>query len=184
MFLAMPTKPQDILFDLAQRHDGYFTVAEAKAEGLSITALLGYLNRGSLERPSRGVYRLARYPEMSPNSYLWASVLWPQAHVDVRAALSHYTALRLHGLSDTNPSLTHLTVPKTFRIRRDHPKQLRLYRADLLDFDVEFVDGLPVTTIERTLRDVAKTGDERTLADALRDARQRDLPIPRELQRV
>ncbi len=180
----MRPQSHDLLFDLAQRHDGYFTTAEAKAEGLSITALLGYLERGSLERPSRGVYRLTRYPEMTPNSYLWANVLWPQAHSPVRAVLSHHTALRLHGLSDTNPTVIHLTIPKTFRIRRDHPKQLRLHRADLPDYDVEYVDGLPVTTVDRSLRDVAQIGDDRTLSDALRDARRRDLPIPRELQRV
>lgn len=174
----------DRLYGLAELHDGYFTAAEAMEAGLTTSALVGYVERGTLERKSRGVYRVARYPETSANAYLWASVLWPQSRNSVKATLSHLTALRLHDISDVNPNHVDITLPKNFRVRRDHPKILKIHRADLESYDVTFIDGLPVTSVDRTLRDISSSGNRVILHDALRDARAKNLPIPRELQLV
>lgn len=174
----------DRLYELAELHDGYFTAAEAVEFGFATSALVRYVARGTLERKSRGVYRLARFPETSLNAYLWASVLWPQSRSAVNVALSHETALRLHELSDVNPSHVDITVPKSFRIRRDHPQHLRIYRADLEPYDLGYIDGFVVTTVDRTLRDMAASGNSVVFHAALRDARAKNLKIPREFQAV
>jgi predicted transcriptional regulator of viral defense system len=171
----------DHLYDLAEGQDGYFSTNQAEAEGVSRHTLAKAARRGPLLRISRGVYRLSRYPEMSQNAHLWQAVLWPQVRTDVLATLSHYTALRLHGLSEVNPEHTHITVPRTLRIKRQRPPELVIYHANLERHEVQYVDGLPTTTVERTLRDVAAMGNAVALHDALRDARSRNLPIPREL---
>lgn len=172
------------LYDLAEGQDGYFSTTQAESEGISRYTLAKAAKRGGLLRISRGVYRLTRYPEISQNAHLWAAVLWPQARTDVFATLSHYTALQLHNLSDVNPEQTHITVPTTLRIRRVPPRQLVVHHAKLEEHEVQYVDGLPATTVERTLRDVAAMGNSTVLHDALRDARARNLPIPRELANV
>ncbi len=127
------------------------------------------------------VYRLKHYPAVSNNAHLWEAILWPQVRTAVIGTLSHYTALRLHELSDVNPAETHITVPRSLRITRLRPRDLVVHNADLTKHEVEYVDGLPTTTVERTLRDIAALGNSVALNDALRDARTRNLRIPSEL---
>jgi predicted transcriptional regulator of viral defense system len=169
------------LYELAEGQDGYFSAAQAAEEAVSATTLGKAVKRGALTRVSRGVYRLARYPTVSENAHLWEAVLWPQARAKVFGTLTHYTALQLHHLSDANPPTTHITVPSALRINRELPQWLVLHRADLKPHEITFVDSLPVTTPQRTLLDIATLGDSVVLADALRDARERQIPLPYEL---
>ena len=183
--MSVPAQPTvALLYQLAELHDGYFTAAEASEAGVTTTALVRNVERGTLERKSRGVYRLTHFPEVSPNAHLWPSVLWPQSRNAVAVALSHETALRLHELSDVNPSYVDITIPKSFRIRRDHPRHLRIHRGDLESHDLEYIDGFVVTTVDRTLRDIAASGNSVVFHAALRDARARNLNIPREFRDV
>ncbi len=172
------------LYEMAEGQDGYFSAFQANAEGISRQALADATTRGDLLRISRGVYRLTRYPEISQHAHLWQAILWPQVRTEVTGTLSHYTALQLHDLSDVNPAQTHITVPRAFRIKRETPNALVVHHADLAPHEVQYVDGLPATTVERTLRDVAALGNTVVLHDALRDARARKLRIPSELLHV
>jgi predicted transcriptional regulator of viral defense system len=172
------------LYDLAEGQDGHFSTAQAHAEGVPRSLLARAAARGDLLHLSRGVYRLARYPEVSPHAHLWRAVLWPQVRTNVFATLSHQTALLLHDLSDVNSELTHITVPHALRMKREPPRDLVVHHADLQKHEVQYVDGLPTTTVERTLRDIASMGDDVVLHAALRDARARNLPIPPELANV
>ena len=168
------------LFELAQDQDGYFTMRQAAAQGIKPTTLIQAARRSSLvERRSRGVYRLTLFPTGSGREHLWEAVLWPQVGTDVTAVLSHETALRLHQLSDVNPAEVHITVPKTARLERTVPDWLAVHRTDLAEYDITYVDGLRATAVERTLLDIARSlPQSNVLADAVRDARRRDLPIP------
>jgi predicted transcriptional regulator of viral defense system len=169
------------LFDLAAGQDGYFSTAQAVAEGVSRHTLAKAAARGAVVRLSRGVYRLARYPEISANSYLWRAILWTQVRTNVIATLSHETALLLHDLSDVNTEEIHITVPRALRVRRTPGRDIIVHRSDLAKHEVQYVDGFLTTTIERTLRDIARAGNSVLLHDALRDARMRGLTIPVEL---
>lgn len=184
-YIPMPRQPTlDKLYALAEGQDGYFSTLQANAEGVTRHALARAANGGRLLRVSRGVYRLSHYPEVSPNAHLWEAILWPQVRTHALGTLSHYTALQLHELSDANPAQTHITVPRSLRIKRKTPLELVVHHADLAKHDVQYVDGLPTTTVERTLRDIAALGNTVVLHDALRDARARRLQIPSELSNV
>ena len=96
---------------------------------------------------------LARYP-ISPLGQYMEAALWPQVRrPDAHGVISHESALAIYGLSDASPATVHLTLPTGLRIRRAAPKHLVLHYADLNPSDEQRVDGVPVTTPARAIRD-------------------------------
>jgi diadenosine tetraphosphatase ApaH/serine/threonine PP2A family protein phosphatase len=57
-------------------------------------------------------------------------------------------------MSDASPAKIHITLPSTIRIRREVPEYLAIHHAALDPRDVRIVEGIRVTTPERTIRDV------------------------------
>lgn len=142
------------LYEIAEGQLGYFTAAQARSTGVHQVRLVQLQKTGDIERVSRGVYRLARYPVSSLGHYMEAA-LWPQVRrPDAQAVISHVSALALYGLSDVSPAKIHVTMPTTLRVRRATPRHLVLHYADLAPEDVRQVEGVPVTTPERAIRDV------------------------------
>jgi predicted transcriptional regulator of viral defense system len=143
-----------LLYDLAESQSGYFTAAQARLAGLHPVRLVQLDRNEDIERVSRGVYRLARYP-VSPLGQYMEAALWPQVRrPGAYGTVSHESALAMYGLSDVSPSRVHITLPTTLRIRRTPPEYLALHYADLEPQDVQQIEGIPVTTAERAIRDV------------------------------
>lgn len=163
------THAYDTVHELALEQHGIFTAEQAKKIGVNPKSLVAMAARGRrLERVAFGLYRDLGAPETRWTEYMKAA-LWPQGVVGV---LSHETALGLMNLSDANPALIHVTVPKQHRVRRRQPPAgVVLHHADIPDADVGSVEGLPVTTAARTIRDCAeaKVGPA-LLRQALEDA--------------
>jgi predicted transcriptional regulator of viral defense system len=158
------------LFDLACEHDGIFTAAEASGAGISSQALVMAERRGTVRRLARGIYRLQNYPSDETRAQLWEALLWPttQHRSDVgRCALSHLTALHLHEPDLAyQPSRVSICVPPTLRLRRSSaPSWLDVHRDELTDDDVTSVEGLPATTLLRSLRDCIAIGTDRRLIE-------------------
>jgi predicted transcriptional regulator of viral defense system len=150
----MPRTRMDELFALAEEHDGLLTSKEARAAGIQDSVLVRLAQRGRLERMTRGVYRIAHYPSDRLAQYREA-VLWAKASQGPqRIALSHETALLLYGISDANPSRVNLTVPTSARLRRKCPEWVAIHRANLSLQDIGEHEGLPVTTVSRSIMDV------------------------------
>jgi len=127
-----------------------------------------------LDRVSHGVYRLRRYPE-SPHADL--IVAWLRA--GPMSAISHESALSLYGLSDVLPTEVHLTVPRSASRRR---AGLRLHTGKLNEDEVVQIEGMRVTTTERTIADVARSGLAQELVEqAIREALGRGLTTRRRL---
>ncbi|MEI6670209.1 MAG: type IV toxin-antitoxin system AbiEi family antitoxin domain-containing protein [Acidobacteriota bacterium] len=142
-----------VLYEIAEGQSGFFTAAQAKAAGLHQVRLVQLAKQGDIARETRGVYRFTRFPVTQFGHYM-AAVLWPQVRrPDVIGVVSHQTALSIHNLSDVNPVRIHVTLPATVRLRRQVPKVLVIHYADLAPDDVERVDGVPVTTPARSIRD-------------------------------
>jgi predicted transcriptional regulator of viral defense system len=142
-----------VLYGIAEDQGGYFTAAQARAAGLYQVRLVQLAKQGDIERVSRGVYRLARFP-ISRLSHYMQAVLWPQVRrPDVVGVISHESALSIHALSDVSPARVHLTLPTSTRLRREVPKGIVIHFADLAAGDVERVEGVPVTTPARSIRD-------------------------------
>ena len=159
------------LYALAEERDGLLTSKEARARGIQDSVLIRLAQRGRLERMTRGVYRIAHYPADRLGQYREA-VLWAHASQGPeRIALSHETALLLYGISDVNPQRVHLTVPKSARLRRQHPEWIVIHRADLTPPEIRQHEGIPVTTVERSIMDVlSKTHRTDIARQAITDA--------------
>lgn len=175
----------DELLPLAEQNDGLVTAAQARELGVKDSVLARLTQRGKLERVARGVYRIPYFPADQHSQYREA-ILWARAsHGPEQVALSHETALGVYGISDVNPAQVHLTVPKRARLRRQKPKRIVIHRGDLPPSDVTTHEGLPVTTVAKTVMDVMETTGRLGLArQALKDARKEGYINAAELQRL
>ncbi len=138
------------LYRMAERQAGYFTARQAQKAGYSHTLLSYHTRTGKFQRLRHGVYRWADFPEM-PHADLF--VAWLSA--GPKAVISHDSALALYGLSDLLPAQIHLTVPRTASRRQSG---VRFHTARLRPEEVTEREGLPVTTLLRTLRDLIRDG--------------------------
>ena len=171
----MPRTRMDELIAIAEEHDGLLTSKQARNAGILDSVLVRLTQRGRLERAARGVYRIAHYPQPKFSQYREA-ILWVEANrgpENPDVALSHESALAIYGISDVNPPLVHITAPKNARLRRVRPKWIAIHHDDLGPLDVTLYEGLPVTTIARTITDVLDTTGRIDLArQAVVDARR------------
>lgn len=164
------------LGDLADSHGGYFTTAEAAAAGLSRRALSHHATVGTLERVGHGIYRLRLYPA-SRFEDLIVATLWG----DPDSAVSHESALVVHGLGDAMPPVVHLTVARPFRGRRPG---VVVHHRPLEADDRVVVDAVAVTSVERTLADVAESSDPALVRAAVHEALDRGRTTRRRLERA
>jgi predicted transcriptional regulator of viral defense system len=173
----MPREAYASIYELAADQFGYFTAGQAREVGVSHMAVVMMERRESVERVSRGVYRLVHFPVGPLSQYMEAS-LWPAGP---RGIISHESALALYSISDVNPSRVHITVPRSFRTRRQVPRPLVVHHADIPEEDRDFFEGIPVTSVPRTLRDcrAIHLGDG-LLAQAIGDAERHGLLTSRE----
>lgn len=167
----MPKTHLDSLLDLASEHDGLVTTQLAAQAGITRRTLAGMAQRGRLERVSRGVYRVVHLNPGPLSSYREA-ILWARSHNGPPAALSHESALVIFGLTDANPSKIHVTTPQGARLRRARPPRIVIHQARLENEDVVEHEGLPVTSVKRTVLDLARTGNVRFAHDAVVQARR------------
>ncbi len=163
----MPRSRFDELAALAEENDGLVTAGQARSAGFTDSVLSRLVQRKRIERIARGVYRIPYFPLGRFSQYREA-VLWVKANRGPkRAVISHTTALAVYGISDAHPSLIHLTVPKSTRLRRKKPKNVIVHRDDLTKNDTTVQEGLPLTTISKTVTDLLASGGR---IDLLRQA--------------
>lgn len=132
--------------------------------------------RGDIDHIRYGLYRLRRFPA-HPFEDVVAACLWAGGD----CAASHEPALAVHGISDAMPSAIHITVPRRLRGRHDG---VVIHHADLPDADRTRVRAVPVTTIARTLQDVAATSDPALVEQAVAQAVARGTLSRRQLRRL
>ncbi len=163
------------LYDLAAAQGGYFTTAQAKALGVSRRALAYRAETGDLARIEYGIYRLAQHPSQ-PFEDVIVACLW----AGEGCAASHDTALAIYELADAMPAKIHITVPRPFRGRR---RGIIVHHAPLREDERTARDGVPVTTVDRTLADVARTSEASIVATAAEQALKRGLISARRLRK-
>lgn len=181
----VPSARYDDIVTLAEEHDGVLTSGQARKTGITDSVLARLAQRGRLERMARGVYRVPYFPHNRFSQYREA-VLWAKAHRGpLDLALSHETALAAYGISDANPAAIHLTVPRAARLRRKTPKAIVLHRAVLGPDEVTVFEGLPLTSIARTVSDLLAAGARIDLAkQAISGARREGFIGKTEAQRL
>lgn len=165
-----------ILADVSVSQWGLVTSAQAAARGVDRLSLSRLAQAGDLERLAHGVYKDPGAPS--------------DAHLDLRAAwlatapselagerlkqhpgsatVSGESATRLHGVGDLRAARSEFTLPARKQTQR---ADVRYRTRALTGDDVTVREGLPVTTVERTLADLIEARTDLSLvADALADA--------------
>jgi very-short-patch-repair endonuclease len=152
--------------------------------GVTLSMLKTRLARGSLAPLHRGVYAVG-HRQLRPEAHSLAAVL----AAGPGAVASHRDAAWLHGLRPGNHRRSDVTT--TRRVRSTD--RIRVHRTTALSpDDVTTVDGIPVTTVARTLVDLACVVPvdhlEKVILEAdrrrLLDVRSVDAALARTLQRT
>ena len=132
---------------LARAQGGVFTLVQAHQVGISRSTVHRSARSGLLEQVHPGVYRFSGTPARSMGN-LWAAHLYLPDH----ARLSHESALLLHGVGQVEPVVAATVGPGANQRFRD----VRVHRyCDLVDEHTATVRGLPTTTLDRAVVDVA-----------------------------
>jgi predicted transcriptional regulator of viral defense system len=177
--LTMPADPAVLrrsLNAIAMHQAGYFTAAQALEVGYSYQSQKYHVDHGNWDRADRALFRLPGWPAREEDRYvLWR--LWSHE----LAVVSHQSALVVHDLGDVSPTRLHLTVPLSFRAK---DAAVVIHRATLAPGDVDDRDGYQITSVPRTLFDVAASADvtQEQLDVAVADAVERGLAAPRQLR--
>lgn len=148
---------------LAAGQWGLLTTAQAKRHGISRDQLNHLVSVGILERVEHGVYAATAAPDEHRDKRVAWLVLAPGMMAEERLAepaatgvLSHTSAATLHRLGDLLDDIPEVTVTQRKQTRRP----MRVHHLPLASSDVTLVEGLPVTTPERTVADLIRDGHD------------------------
>ncbi|MDR0435461.1 MAG: hypothetical protein LBH11_01630 [Propionibacteriaceae bacterium] len=158
------------LWEVALDQYGFVTSADAARLGIPEGELPKLAARRKLVRATQGVYR---FPEFAtnPNDQFMEAVLWTR---DPLAVLSHETALDVYELSDVNPNVIHVTIPKRKNpIRRtDMPEEFVIHYEDLEPGQRSWWEQIPTVTpataIDQTIKTTARPDLVRQAIDQAR----------------
>ncbi|WP_404799981.1 type IV toxin-antitoxin system AbiEi family antitoxin domain-containing protein [Amycolatopsis eburnea] len=153
-------KAFELLGDYVGEQWGMVTARQAKSLGIDAVTLYRLKDAGFLDLVRRGVYvattaaahrhqaEQAAWLALRPTEWAWnREPLDPDDGV-----LSHGTSARLHGFGELVENEIAFTVPRR-RTSRDTDLWFKIDDS-LTDDDVTLVDGLPVTTMLRTVCDL------------------------------
>lgn len=171
----MPIDTLDKLYSIAEAQAGYFTTRQAEDAGVDRSQLSRYAAAGRVQRARHGVYRLTHFPRSRHEDLF---IAWLETGPN--SVISHESALALYDLSDALPATIHLTVPRSASRRRHG---LRLHTSQISQEEITNVEGLPATTVARTIVDVAREGlADELVEQAVREAVARGLVQPDDLR--
>lgn len=135
------------LYQIAEDQAGYYSLVQAREIGIRRNQIYRELTRGKFKKAGWGVYRFRQFP---------ASRL-EEIHIAVLSAgqnaiVGFETALYVYDLSDIIPNEIHLILPPTSSRRRPG---IRVHTTQLNPADMTHFEGLPITTVDRTIVDCA-----------------------------
>ena len=135
--------------------EGVLAVTDEKCRGFSRYAFSQLLKSGFLTRAARGVYAHAGERTRETMSYEEVAKIRPEA------VLCLFSALRVHGLTDENPSRIHVAIPQGKRFPRG-VASVQVYHLSPASwsFGIEEHQGgygpFKVYSVEKTLADCFK----------------------------
>jgi predicted transcriptional regulator of viral defense system len=162
------------VWELVRRQHGVITRAQLLDLGLATGAIAYRLRSGRLHRVHHGVYAVGR-PDLSRAGRWMAAVM----SCGSEAVLSHRSAAALHGIVDVAVRRIEVTVPPASAHRRP---ALRVYRRTVEAEERTVIDGVPITTADRTLLDLAPLLSRKRLEAAVNAADKHDLVDPEQLR--
>lgn len=145
--------------EIATRQHGVVSIRQLQALGYARKLVAAEAKRGRLRPLHRGVYAVG-HEALSWDGWCLAAVL-----ANAPAVASHWSAGWLWGLLRTRPSgKFHVTAKTT---RRGKPA-FHVHSASLTDEDTTLARGIPVTSLARTVLDLAALEPGRTPGDLKR----------------
>jgi hypothetical protein len=161
---ALPGLPE-----AARRQWGVVTRAQLVEAGLRDRGIADWVRTGRLRRLYRGVFAFG-HDRLRPEGRWIAAVM----ACGPGAVMSHTSAAQLWGIRQSNSALVDVTVPSQHgRVRR---AGIRIHRSARLAADeVTECRGIPVTTVARTLLDLADVLHPQALRRVITEAEYRDL---------
>lgn len=158
------------LFEKAATQHGVFSIQQATEHGHTRAQLRTLADRRAIEPHLPGVYRVTGSPATWHRA-VWAATLWLPGSL-----ASHRCAARLWGLGDFDQASVELVVQRWDR--RCRPPHVIVHETkDLVGGDHEVVDGIPCTSIVRTLVDLPAVAHEFRAGNALDQAFRRNPTI-------
>jgi very-short-patch-repair endonuclease len=153
------------LFELATQQHGVVSTRQLDGLGYSPSSAAKAAKAGRLRRIHRGVYAVGHVP-LTWEGRCLAAVLAARP-----AVASHLSAGWLWGLLRNRPGTVHVTVPTPRRAWRP----FAVHFADLPARDRGEVKDIPVTSVARTLLDLAATLSPARLERVLERSEERQL---------
>lgn len=150
--------------ELFKRNGGVLTTAELRALGFPRSKLRRFIEDGVLVQKRAGVYTLGTYAAQHQGETACLHALELAAvlvRTEADCAGSHETAAIIHGLHLLHAppeNVVALTHPRRGRGTRASRYGVRVHVADIPDGDVVRRFGVPVTSVARTVADLARRG--------------------------
>jgi predicted transcriptional regulator of viral defense system/very-short-patch-repair endonuclease len=163
MWAEVRTHREEALADLAGGQHGVVSKRQLEALGFARTTITHWANSGRLHRLHRGVYAVG-HTALAWEGYCLAAVLARPGSV-----ASHKTAAWIWELRRWRPETIHLTAPTRQRLKRDFV----VHFAELAPEDRAVVEHIPVTSVARTVLDLAPDESTRNLHRMMDRAEER-----------
>ena len=159
----MGAHPDQRVARMAARQHGLVSHRQLAAVGLSPNAVAGRVEKGRLERVHRGVYAVGHRRRTSESRWMAAVMACGSG-----AVLSNLDASALWRIYDGEGARVHVTTTTKAGLRLDG---VQVHRARRLHpDDVTVHDGIPVTTVARTLVDLTDVLASDRILRAIREA--------------
>jgi hypothetical protein len=165
-----------MLAEVTESQWGMVTSAQALARGISHMNLTRLTGSGDLVRLAHGVYRDAGAPSTDHEELRAAWLATDPTRLAYErlgdhppsAVISGESACTLHGIGDLRAMKSEFTTPTRRQTQRT---DVRYRTRALPERDVALQDGLPVTTLERTIADLVEDRHDLSIVGhALHDA--------------
>jgi predicted transcriptional regulator of viral defense system len=157
------THRERMLADLAKTQRGVVSARQLRDLGYSTSTISDAAGRGRLHPIHRGVYAVG-HTGLAWEGYCMAAVLARPGSV-----ASHKTAAWIWELRRWRPETIHVTAPTRQRLKRDFV----VHFARLAPEDRAVVDGIPATSVARTMLDLAPDESIRRLHQMMDRAEER-----------
>jgi predicted transcriptional regulator of viral defense system len=155
-----PRSLDRVIAELADRQHGVVATWQLLAFGLTYDDIRYRARVGRLHRIHHGVYAVG-YATLTPKGHRMAAVVayGPDAVLSHRSAAAHW---------DIGPGFwkIEVTTPNSRRSR----KGTRVHQATLHPEDVTIHDGIPITSVARTILDLASQPNDDRLTRLIEDA--------------
>jgi very-short-patch-repair endonuclease len=164
--MSSPGSIECLLAELAERQHGVVAQRQLRGLGISDDRIRGRLRRRQLHPIHRGVYAYG-FRLVGKEARWIAAVLACGSD----AVLSHRSAAQLWGLQRGSSWSTEVMRAKGWRA----PDGVVVHRAALPDDERTVAEGIPVTTVPRTVLDFATVGSRRQVERVLNEVEVRGL---------